>query len=225
VPTYALFVIPFALTIPLVFWGIRSYQAKQQVRKAALERLGFFPCPDRKTWIEETITAIENMPKFTHQVREPRKLIGSSEVYYYHATSHSDANEETTWKEEVLFAHPRPSRAALMLFVKPTALKTGWATRLLTKVVTMPWDARPADLEKIDIPAELQNSNLFAALGPPGARLYDLIDPRALTTLLAVGDVGALSITCRDAWCTISGGSPPKGFELRDLLARIRPLL
>ncbi len=221
---YHFIILGAALAIPLVSWGVRAHQARREARNTALQRLGFFPCPERKDWLEQTVTAIDNIPEYRHEVREPRKLSGAPEVYYYRATCHGHSDENVNFDEEVLFSLKRPSSAGLVLFVKPSVLKPGLATRMLTALATGPWDTQPADLEKIEVPPDLQNTNLFAALGPPGARVYDLIDPSALTSLLTVGDAGASSITCRDQWCRIaSGGKPP--LRLGDLLAQIRPLL
>jgi hypothetical protein len=225
IPGYSLALIGAALAIPLVVWGVRAHRENQRARKAELERLGFRPCPDRKSWLEAALASIENNQEYRYEVREPRKLAGDSAVYYYtKVRDERHPRDHAFVEEEVLFTLKRLSRDGVVLVVKPSSLKHGFATRALSAVAAGPWDTQPDDLARLEIPADLQGGNLVAAMGPPGARLYDLVDAGTLAVFLNAAGAAVISVCCRDEWCTIThvgAGSFPVG----DLLSRIRPLL
>jgi hypothetical protein len=220
------FVLGGVLAFVLVSWGVRVHLARQQARNTELQRLGFTPCADRKGWLEETITAMERNQGYRYEVREPRRLAGAREVYYFKSRRHgNDSDDEAFDEEAILFPLKRPSTQGLLLAVKPSSIGPGLASRVLTAVATGNWDSQPDDLGKIEIPPDLKNTNLLGALGPSGARLYDLVDPGTLTVVQRLGDVGAMSILCRDGWCAIGGGGKGSPFRVGELLSHIRPLL
>lgn len=128
-----------------------------------------------------------------------------------HVQDDAVAEEETT--------------AGLVLVVKPSSLAPGLATRMLGAIATGPWDAQADDLRRLELPQELKNTNLVAAMGPPGARLYDLVDSGTLSVVQGLGDAGGMFVQCREAWCAVSSASAQIPFRVDQLVARIRPLL
>lgn len=225
-PLYAYFVLGGVLAFILVTWGVRAHRDKQQAKNTELQRIGFSPCPDRKKWLEETVTAMERNEGYRYEVRDPRRLAGSRDVYYFKKIRHGNDSDDLPFDEEaILFPLKRASTQGLLLMVKPSAIGPGVASRVLSSVATGPWDSQPDDLEKIEVPPDLENTNLLGALGPSGARLYDLVDAGTLSVVQRLGDVGAMSILLRDGWCAIGGGGRGTPFRVGELLSHIRPLM
>jgi hypothetical protein len=63
-------------------------------------RLGFFPCPDRKSWLEETVTRLEWNRDYRNEERDPTRLTGDQEVYYYIKVRHADRPRDDAFVEE-----------------------------------------------------------------------------------------------------------------------------
>jgi hypothetical protein len=188
--------------------------------------LGFFPCPEQKKWLEETVAAMERNHGYRYEVRNPTRLSGDSEVYSFTRIRHGNDSDDSAFVEEtILFPHKRASALGLLLIVKPSAVGPGLATRILKSVATGPWDSQPDDLARLELPPDLENTNLLGALGPAGARFYDLVDAGTLSVSQRLGDLGAMDIMFRDGWCAVSGGGSGTRFRVGELLAEIRPLL
>ncbi len=225
-PSYLPFVLAGLIAVGLlVFWGVRTHSRQRQAREQSLVRLGFSPCPDRKAWLEETVAGIENNREYRYEVRDPQCLPGSSPVYYYIKKRRQYAHEDPHVEEEILFTVKRPSASGLVLIVKPSSLAPGLATRMLGAIATGPWDAQPDDLQRLELPMDLTNTNLVGALGPPGASLYDLVDSPTLGVIQGLGDAGGMFVRFRDGWCAVAGASKQIPFRADDVVARIRPLL
>ena len=190
----------------------------------ALERLGFQRCPEEKHRLEETITALENNRGYRYEVRDARRLEGRSPVYYYVKIRHGGVDDQAVAEEEILFPLRRPSASGLVLVVKPSTLAPGPA-RLLGLLATGAWDAQPDDLQKLELPPDLQGTNLAGALAPAGARLYDLVDASTLSVVQGLGDAGGMLVRFRDGWCSVAAASAQLPFQIEQLVARIRPLL
>jgi hypothetical protein len=224
-PDWVPFVVAGLVAGALIAASVRAQRRRDRVRKAAVEKLGFSSCPDRKSWLEETLAGIQNTRGLRCEVRAPKRLAGASPIYYYVKIRRRDAHEEAIAEEEILFALKRPAVAGLVLIVKPSSLAPGLATRILGALATGPWDVQPDDLRRLEIPPELRETNLVGALGPPGSGLYDLVDARTLGVVQGLGDAGGTFVRFRDAWCSVAGASRQIPFRVDELLARIRPLL
>jgi hypothetical protein len=146
-------------------------------------------------------------------------------VYYYVKRCGRAGDEEPRVEEEMLFAVKRPSPGGLVLIVKPSSLASGLATRMLGALATSPWDVQPDDLHRLELPADLKETNLLGALGPPGASLYDLVDAGTLSVVQDLGDAGGMFVRFRGAWCTVASTSSQIPFRVDELVARIRPVL
>lgn len=225
-PTYVFFVLGGLLAFIVVSLGIRAHRDKQQTKNTELQRIGFSLCVDRKGWLEETITAMERNKGYRYEVRNPRRLTGAREVYYYTKIRHGDDSDHHPFVEEaILFPLKRASTEGLLLVVKPSAVGPGLATRIIRSVATGPWDSQPDDLKRIEIPDDLKNTNLLGALGPSGASFYDLVDTGTLSVVQRLGDLGAMFILFRDGWCSIGSGGKGTPFRVGELVSHIRPLL
>ncbi|MGH9784502.1 MAG: hypothetical protein ACRD88_09975 [Terriglobia bacterium] len=224
-PMYLIFALVGLVAVVLLVRSIAVQRQRTQARKAALEQLGFRPCPEQKGWLEETVASIENNRGFRYEVREPRRLAGEQAIYYYVKKRHSDEERVPMVEEEILFPLKRPTKGSLALTVKPSSLAPGLATRMMGAVATGPWDAQPDDLQRLDLPPDLKDTNLVGAMGPPGAKLYELVDASTLSVVQGLGDAGGLFVRFRDSWCSVSSTGWEIPFRLDEIVARIRPLL
>lgn len=225
-PPYLPFVMAAALAAGLLTLSLLRQQRRRREEKAAFAQLGFTPCPEQKSWLEATVTALENNRGFQYQVRDPKRLPGEPAVYYYVKVRRRDqSDEEPMAGQEILFPLERPSPAGLLLLVKPSSLAPGLATRILGAVAGAPWNAQPDDLHPLELPLDLKDTNLVAALGPSGASLYDLVDGPTLAVVQNLGDAGALFVSFRDGWCSAAGASAQIPFRVDQVILLLRPLL
>jgi hypothetical protein len=209
----------------LLIWTVTARRRRDQAQRRIAQQAGFRPCPEQKAWLEETVARIDCNRDFRYEVRDPQRLTGEPPVYYYVKVRHGDHRESIPLaEEEILFPLKRRSADGLVLTVKPSSLAHGFATRMIGAVATGPWDAQPDDLERLELPRDLTGTNVLAALGPPGANLYDLVDSRTLSVVQTLGDAGALSVQFRDAWCTVAGLGQQVPFRLDRVLAGVRSL-
>jgi hypothetical protein len=226
VATYWPIALVALVVIGLLTWSVARHRRRRLALDAMLGQLGFRQCPDRTRWLEETVTAIECNRDYRYEIRDPRRLAEEPHVYYYVKVRHGRrADQDADAEEEILFRLKRPTAGALVLMVKPSSLRSGLATRMLGALAAGPWDAQPDDLTRLELPLDLRDTNLLAALGPPGARLYDLVDSPTIGTLQGIGDAGGMSVRLRDGWCSIASASAEIPFRVNEILARIGPLL
>ena len=223
-PTYWPIALVALVAGGLLLWTVVAQRRRDRAQRSIVEQAGFRPCPEQKDWLEETVTRIECNRGFRYEVRDPKRLAGEPAVYYYIKVRHGHPHEDAVAEEEILFRLKRQSAGGVVLTVKPSSLAPGLATRMLGAVATGPWDAQPDDLERLELPRDLTGTNLIAALGPPGANLYDLVDSRTLSVVQTLGDAGAMSVRFRDAWCTVAGVGAQIPFRLDQVLARLRSL-
>lgn len=226
-PTYMILILILAglLVVGLSFRGIAGHRRRREAHRVAVERLGFRPCPEEKSRLEQTVTRIENNSGYRYEVRDPSRLAGEPTVYYYIKRRHRDPREDAFAEEEILFSLKRPSAGGLVLTVKPSSFAPGLATRLMGAVATGPWDVQPDDLHRLELPADLKNTNVVGALGPRDGSLYDLIDSRTLSVVQGLGDAGGMTVRFRDSWCSVASLGAQAPFRLDQLVSRIRPLL
>ena len=202
--------------LALVVWMALRGRASAAARKERLQALGFTPCPDEAASLIDKVTRLENNSEYRYTVERPyRASLRGQPAYYYSKFRHRQGS--IAGADELLVSLRRPSPQGLMLFVKPTELPAGTASTLIGAVATGAWDSQPDDLEKLEIPVDLQHTNLIGILAPPGTSLYDLIDPATLSALQQVGDHGALVVMCRGEWCSLAAASPRMPLHLDKL--------
>jgi hypothetical protein len=213
------------VALSLGAWTLLSHRKQKQARIELLDRVGFRPCPEETGALEAIVRRIVNDRDHSYSVEEPRRLAGEPPVYYYVKLRSGHSRDERDAGEELLFRSRRPSKAAAVLFVKPSSIAPGVATRLVGAVATGPWTTQPDDLQRLELPPDLKDTNLLAALGPPGASLYDLVDAKLLSMVQGLGDAGAMIVWLRDEWCALEAGHYLRPFKVDELVARVRPLL
>jgi len=201
-----------------------AHRRSARAREERLARAGFAPCPEEKPTLEAIVARIMNDRSHRYAVREPRRLAGAT-VYHYVKAREARGEEQPHAGEELLLRTRRRAPSALVLFVKPTSLAPGLATRLISAVATGPRDTQPGDLERIELPPELEGTNLLGALGPRGASFHDLVDGATASVVQGLGDAGAMVVRLRDEWCVVEAAHWQAPFQVEELVARLRPLL
>ena len=213
------------LLICVAVWAYLNARTRRLAQEAALAQLGLMPCPEKKSWLEETVAGIESSERSQFEVRDPQRLPGEPAVYYYVKVRHGERNGDSVTEEEILFPLKRRSAEALVLTVKPSALKHGLATRMLGAIATGRWLGQPRDLERIELPLDLKQSNLVGIMGPAGSRLYDHIGTGTLSVFQKLGDAGGTTVRMRGPWCVVAGAGKQIPLRVPDVIARLRPLL
>ena len=186
----------------LIIWSMVKHGKKQMALKNFLDNIGFAPCKEEKKALAEKVTFIENNSEYTYSVRKPMKVSqGDNHVYFYIKERRRSGDLEVS--EEFLFTVERNKNLPFIIYLKPTSLKEGIGTKLIRSVVTMGWDSQADDLVKIELPADLQSSNVLGVMGPKNCSFYDLFDSNALSLLLRGADNDVFIIHCRDNLCSI----------------------
>ncbi len=214
---FVLFGAAFAVLVVVVLWKARASKA---ARQAKLMALGFQPCDAEADALTHHIEELENNREYQYSIEAPmRAELRGQPVYHYVKSRHRQGS--ITAAEEFLLPLKRPSSQGLVLFVKPTELQAGTATHLIGAIATGNWDAQPDDLNKLEVPIDLQATNIIGALDPRGASFYDLIDSQTLPLIQRAGDAGVMVIMCRGTWCSLSSQSTRMPFALD----KMQPLL
>jgi len=192
--------------VGLVVWLMLKDRKAGAARRRELAALGFAPCPEQSDFLAETVTQLENNSEYRYSVENPMQApLGRQHAYYYSKSRRRSG--QIVVAEELLFPLKRSSSAGVVVFVKPSSLPAGTATKLIGAVATGGWDSQPDDLTKLELPVDLRDTNLIGTLGPRGASLYDLLDAAALSVIQQVGDCGALLVMCRGEWCSLASTS------------------
>ncbi len=220
----SLFVLAGLVVVGLVVWRVLVHRQRRADDEQALDRLGFRPCPEEEAWLHETVVGIENNRDDQYELRKPRRLSGAK-VYYYEKRRLGWGDQPPDVEEGLLFPLKRPSEAGLLLVVKPSSVPAGLASRMLGSVATGPWDSQPDDLRRLELPIDLRDTNIVGALGPEGVGLYDLVTPSTLGVVQGLGDAGGTLVRFRGPWCAVVGISHQIPFRVRELMARVRPLI
>ncbi|HSQ59636.1 MAG TPA: hypothetical protein VLT84_04305 [Acidobacteriota bacterium] len=220
---YVAITIVAALVVVFIIRAIQSQGAASVALKQSTAALGFQPCPDEKGRLEEIVAKLEGNPQFRYQVEKPQRR-GNDSIYFYVKRRDAHDEQHSIAEEEFLFPLKRRTAAGLMLVVKPTAIGSGLASKMLGSLATGDYDAQPAGLKRIEIPSDLAGTNIIGAMGEPGHGLHDLVDPRVLTAVQGVGDAGGLIVMFRDEWCSIASTSRQLPFKPEAVLACVEAM-
>jgi len=186
----------------LIIWSMVKHSKKQKVMKSLLLNIGFAPCDEEKKALAEKVTFIENNSEYTYSVRKPMEVSqGNTHVYFYIKERRRSGDLDVS--EEFLFTVERNKKLPFTIYLKPTSLAEGIGTKLIRSVVTMGWDSQSDDLVKIDLPEDLQSSNILGVMGPKNCSFYDLFDSNALSLLLRGADNDVFIMHYRDNLCSI----------------------
>lgn len=209
--------------VALAVWVVRKGRADRAARIQALAGMGFDPCPSETEALAEQVTRHENNSEYRYRIEDPLKApLGGRTVWFY--------SKERARQGSIVVAHEfrfplhRSSSEGLVLFFKPSALRSGTSATLIGSLATGGWDSQPDDLTRLEVPVELQQSNLIGVLAPAGASLYDLIDPKDLAAMQQVADFGVLVVSCRGDWCTFASSTTRMELDLENLWPIIRQL-
>ncbi len=207
-------------------WGSLAAQAKRREKALVLERMGFRDSPEEKERVLAAVSAIENDRGDALEIRDLKKRDGRPQIFHYtKVKKRTPKDDEPVVGEELLFPLRRRSQDGLVLFLKPSAIRSGLATKLLRVAANATSVAKPEGLERLEVdPLDLRCENLLGALGPRGARLLDLVDSSTLAVLLGLGDFGALEVRLRGAWCSVASIGQHVPFLVQPLVARLEPL-
>lgn len=217
---FIIFGVVFVVILVVVFLKSR---AGSKARAERFKTMGFTPV-EQDSALVELITRMENNAGYRYSVKDPMKAaVHGKEVFFYEKSRQRTGHIYAT--EEFLFPLTRKSEQGLMLFVKPSDLASGMATKLIGAVATGAWDAQPDDLQKLEIPTDLAESNLIGAMGPAGTRLDDLIDRQMLNRMMHAGDFNAFIILCRDEYCSFSSPQPRMPLDMEKSWSFIRELI
>jgi len=188
--------------VGLLIWGTVKYSKKEKVLKNLLANVGFTPCNKEKKVLAEKVTLHENNSEYAYSVRKPMKVSqGDTHIYFYIKDRRRRGDLDVF--EEFLLTINRKTSLPFQIYLKPTSLKEGMATKLLRSVTTTGWDSQSDDLVKIELPADLQNSNILGVMGPKDCSFYDLFNSNALSLLVHGADNDVFTIRCRENLCSI----------------------
>ncbi len=217
---FVIFAVGFA---GLILWILLKDRTSAAKRARELSELGFRPCGPEAHALAERVSRLENNSEYRYEVQAPLCLsLGEKAVYQY--TKERRRQGHVVAVQELLLSLERPAPDGLVLFYKPSSLRRGTTTTLISHLATGAWDARPDDVVPLDIPVDLQQGNLIGALAPAGASLYDLIDPKTLAQLEPVADFGVLAVSCRGDDCTLTSAGSRSPLVLARLCPVVRQL-
>lgn len=218
---FVLFGIGFAA---LVAWLLAKARADRLARIQTLCGMGFAPCAAEAGALAEEVARHENSSEYRYHVQDPmRASLDGEPVWFY--TKERARQGHVVAAHELRFPLERDSSEGLVLFFKPSALRPGTLATLSGSLATAGWDAQPDDLTRLEVPVELQQSNLIGVLAPAVASLYELIDQKQLAALQQVADSGVLVVTCRGGWCSLANSTPRMDFDLERLWPVVRQLM
>lgn len=208
----------------LVAWVVAKGRANRAARSETLCRMGFAACSSDAEALAEQVAYHENNSEYRYRVEDPMLAsLDDKSVWFY--TKERARQGGVVTAREFRFPLDRDSSEGLVLFFKPSALSPGTSAMLIGTLATSGWDAQPDDLTRLEVPAELKQSNLIGVLAPAGASLYELIDSKHLAAMQPVADFGVLVVTCRGNWCSLSSSSMRIDLDLERLWPLIQQLM
>ncbi len=208
----------------LVAWVVVKGRADRAARVQALCRMGFAPCPSEAKALAEQVARHENNSEYRYRVEDLlRTSLDGKSVWFYAKERARQGHVVAT--HEFRFPLDRNSPEGLVLFFKPSALRPGTSATLIGNLATSGWDAQPDDLTRLEVPVELQQSNLIGILAPAGVSLYDLIDSKDLAAMQQVADFGVLVVICRGNWCSLASSTTRMDLDLERLWPVVQQLV
>lgn len=200
-------------------------RADRRARGEKLVRMGFAPCSSEAEieMLVEQITCFENNSGYRYRVEEVMRISLRGDAAWFYRKERSRSGNIVA-VHEFHFPLDRPSREGVVLFFKPSALRSGTSATFVGSLATGGWDSQPDDLTRLPVPEDLRHGNLIGILAPAGASLFELIEPKAIAALQPVGDHGATRVACRDGWCSFSSSSTRHDFDLEGLWSIIQGL-
>ena len=188
--------------VGLLIWGMLKHGKKENALKNFLTNAGFVPCDKEQKALAEKVTFLENNSEYVYSVRKPMK-VSQRDTHVYFYTKDRRRTGDLHVSEDFLLTVNRKTSLPFQIYLKPTSLKEGMATNLLRSVTTTGWDSQSDDLVKIEVPADMQKSNILGVMGPKDCSFYDLFDSDVLSLLVHGADNDVFTIRCRENLCSI----------------------
>lgn len=188
--------------VGLIVWGTVKHSKRDKAQKILLAKLGFAPCNKEIEVLTEKITLLENNSEFAYSVRNPMKA-SQGDTHVYFLTKDRRRKGNLIVFEDFLLTINRRTSLPFQIYLKPSSVKEGMATKLLRSTTTTGWDSQSDDLVKIELPANLQSSNILGLMGPKGCSFYDFFDSIAIRLLIHGADNDVFTIRCRENLCSI----------------------
>jgi hypothetical protein len=201
-----------ATIVGLIVWGMVKHARKDKERNMFLANAGFTACEEEKKALAKKISLLENNSEYTYSVRAPMKLRqGGIDVYFY--TKDRRRHGDLYVAYEFLFTANRKANVPFQVYLKPSSIKEGVATKLMQASVTKNWDSQSDDLVKIELPMELKKGNILGLMAQRDCRLYDLFSSTTISLLGLAGDNGIFIIRCRGDLCSIENPLVGEGWN------------
>ncbi len=213
-----------ATIVGLIVWSMLKHFKTDKNRNRFLANAGFTACEEEKKALAEKISLLENNSEYTYSVRAPMKL-GPGDVTVYFYTKDRRRRDDLYVVCEFLFTVNRKTTLPFQAYLKPSSVKEGMATKLLRSAATAGWDTQSDDLVKLELPVELQKSNILGLMGPGDSHFYDLFDSDAISLLGQAGDLGITTIRCRGDLCSIEESLAAHKWDYEKVWPFIRQLV
>jgi hypothetical protein len=185
----------------LIIWTVLRNTARNNERDLFLDTKGFSSCDERE--ITDRVVALERNAEYDYLIRDPMKASHMNCTIFFYEKIRTRNGKDPYAVEEFLFPLPRKSREPFLLYLRPPMLKDGFTTKLIQRLASASWDAKPDGFARIELPEELQKSNIIVALAPGENELYDLVEPEQLTLLLKGSEHGILILRCNAGFCSV----------------------
>lgn len=213
-----------ATIIGLIVWGMVKHTKKDKERNRFFANVGFTPCEEENNALAEQISRIENNSEYAYSVRASMKLQhGGVDVYFF--TKDRRRHGDIYVAHEFLFTVNRKTNVPFQVYLKPGSIKDGMATKLLRTSVTTGWDTQSDDLVELELPRELQKSNILGLMAPSDCSFYDLFDSAAISLLGQAGDHDIFTIRCRGNLCSIENPLTGHGWNYKKVWTFVRTLI
>jgi hypothetical protein len=212
------------LVLAAVSWTIMKAARQGNERQDFLKNKGFVPCNEEKADLESKVTSLERNADYHYSVKQPFKASFNGTAVYFYQKNRRRTNRRHI-VDEFLIPFKRRTNQSFMLYLKPSSLGQGMGINLLRSLTSISWDVQPDGLVKIDLPLDLQNNNILAALAPEGTSLYDLLDSHQLSLVLQGGNYGIITLRCNNDICSIEYLPKLPGADLNRLWSFIQQML
>ena len=105
--------------------------------------------------------------------------------------------------EEFPLTLKRQSPEPVILNLKPAALGSGVASKMVEGVLSSSDAMSPRTLGKLALPPDQAEGPILSAMGRNGAKLYDLLHSRELSAFRQGAKHGVLSVRCAGDLCSV----------------------
>jgi len=204
-------------------WAMIKHGENRKERIRFLTNAGFVACEKEKESLAEKVRLLENNQEYSYSIRAPMKCRhDDAEVYYYSKSRRRGGDVHAA--QEFLLTVKRTSTLPFQVYLKPSSIKEGMATKLLRSTATTGWDTQADDFVPLELPRELRESNILGLMGLSNCRVYDMFDSAAISLLGQAGNHDIFTIRCRGDLCSIENPLVTHKWNYEKVWAFIRQL-